>query len=440
VRDRFPLVALAALIFAVGSGALLVRTARRGAFAEPLSTYRSSPDGARALYLLAARSGLRVSRRHLDLADLPTAEDRPGLLVLLGVEALARRDAQELQRFVTEGGALLLVAPAAAADRAKGKEDAPADGKKKGLLESLGDMTRRPIFDAFALDLTPSESAVAERDLEVGVPSPLVAGVEMAQARVASYVERRESARELPLLVDPHGGGRRVAIAFAHGAGRVAAVSSGDLATNRALGRADNARFWLSMLEALADGKRIEFDEYPHGFTGERSISGYAARYGLHWGVLQLCAALFAWVAALQRFGPQRRIAGDERAASADYLLAMARIYRRGGHRAHAARLLVAGVLRSLGRHAGAPPGASAPEIASALERRGRGDLAHSLRALQEREGSASHGDGALLSLARACAEVRAQAASRAGPGEHRRWFSPPRAAGPRGPTRRSFR
>jgi hypothetical protein len=433
VRDRFPLVALAALIFAAGSGALLVRTARRGAFAEPLSTYRASPDGARALYLLAARSGLRVSRRHLDLADLPAAEDRPGLLVLLGVEALARRDVQELQRFVTEGGALLLVAPAPPRDG--GAEEGLAGGKKKGFLESLGDMSRQPVFDAFALDLTPSESAAAERDLEVGVPSPLVAGVELAQARVASYVERRESARELPLLVDPHGGGRRVAIVFAYGAGRVAAVSAGDLATNRALGRADNARFWLSMLEALAAGKSIEFDEHPHGFTGERSISGYAARHGFHWGVLQLCAALFAWVAALQRFGPQRRTAGDERAVLADYLLAMARIYRRGGHRAHAARLLVSGVLRFLGRHAGAPPGASAPEVASALARRGRGDLARSLRALQEREGSASQGDGALLSLACACAEVRAQAASRAGAGEDRRWFSPPRAAGPGGPT-----
>lgn len=221
-----------------------------------------------------------------------------------------------------------------------------------------------------------------------------------------------------------------MAVAFAHGAGRVVAVSTADLASNRALGRADNARFWLSALSELAGGKAIQFDEFPHGFTGERSIGGYAARYGLHWAVLQLCLALFVWTAALQRFGAQRRVAGDERAGGADYLLAMARLYRRGGHRAHAARLLVGGVQRALGQKVGAAPHASGPEVAAALERRGRGDLASALGALEEREKAGEAGDGALLALARACAEARELAASRPGAAavETRRWFSTLRA------------
>jgi hypothetical protein len=406
VRDRFPLVVLVALVFAAGSGALLLQTAQRGAFADPLSTYRSAPDGARALYLLAAESGLPVSRRHLDLKDLPTAQDRPRLLVLLGIESVGDDELGQLQRFVTEGGALLVVARAPPKDEKK-------DEKEKSGLRGLSGFGRRAVLEAFQTSLLPTEGEVAERDLEVGVPSPLVAGVEMAQARVASYLTRAQAEGELPLLVDPHGDGGRVAIAFAHGAGRVVAVSSADLASNRALARADNARFWLSVLATLSEGRTIEFDEHHHGFTGERSISGYAARYGLHWALLQLVAALFVWVLALKRFGRPRAVQAEERVAKADYLLAMARIYRQGGHRSHAAQALVSGLVRALGRYAGASARAGEEEVALALERRGRLDLARALRALASRRAAAAQSDRALLSLARGCAGVRARMGAR---------------------------
>ncbi len=39
-----------------------MRGAARGSFADKLSTYRSEPDGARALYLLAEQSKLKLTR------------------------------------------------------------------------------------------------------------------------------------------------------------------------------------------------------------------------------------------------------------------------------------------------------------------------------------------------------------------------------------------
>ena len=43
MRDRFPLLVLALIVFALAGGWLLQQSASRGRFAEPLSTYRSAP-------------------------------------------------------------------------------------------------------------------------------------------------------------------------------------------------------------------------------------------------------------------------------------------------------------------------------------------------------------------------------------------------------------
>ena len=410
MRDRFPLLVAALLAFVVGVVWLFGETGRRGSFAEPLSTYRSAPDGARALFLTAQRLGLPVSRRHVDLQDLDPA--RTGALVMLGIERLPSEELEKLQRFVTAGGRLLIVAR-------------PAELRRSFLAELLH--SERALLDGFSLTLSASDSPELERQLEVAVPSPLTRGVEAPTSRVAGYLSRGDGEPMLPLLLDPHAEGRAVALSFSHGEGRVVALSAPDLASNRALGRGDNARLWASLLAALAGEGTVELDEYHHGFTGERSITGYAARHGLHWALLQMLLALWVWVAAQRRFGRARREDADERVAGADYLWAMARIYRQGGHRAHAVKVLLDGLARSLGRRAGVGPKAGLGEVVRGLDRRGRPDLGRALAAANARAQDAAASDEEVLAFARTCAGARKLADHQAS-ASAKSWFKIPAA------------
>ena len=399
MRDRFPLLVLALIVFALAGGWLLQQSASRGRFAAPLSTYRSAPDGSRALLLLAAEAGLSVRRRHLDLAQI---EPEVKGIALLGIRELAEAELEKLQAFVAAGGNLLIAAA--------------AEPEKKGFRLDDVFKASRPLLDAFQVELTPCDSPEIERELLPAVASALTRGVEQVDARVAGYLGRKGGEPFLPLIVDPHHENDPVAIVFPHGGGRVVVLASPDLASNRVLARADNAQLWLSLLGAMAGSGVVELDEHHHGFTGQRSISEYARRYGMHWALLQLLLAVWLWVASHRRFGAPREVAGEGRVASADYLLAMARIYRIGGHRAHAARLLVDGLARFLAGKAGLSPHAGVRMISARLAGRGRRDLARALSGVAEGAESAAQSDNALLAFAQRCASARKLAETRAPP------------------------
>ncbi|MGC4113992.1 MAG: DUF4350 domain-containing protein [Myxococcales bacterium] len=410
MRDRFPLLFGAILLFGVAVIWLFGDAGKRGTFADPYSTYRSAPDGARALFLTAQRLGLPVSRRHMDLADLDVATT--GAIAMLGVERLEEAELEKLDKFLSAGGRLLLVA---------GPED-----KKKGLFSELLH-SERPLLAHFDLKLAECDSPEIERQLEVATPSRFTRGVEAPTARVAGYLSREDGKPMLPLVTDPHAEGRAVAVAFSVGDGRVVALSAPDLASNRALGRSDNARLWASLIEALAAGAPFEFDEYHHGFTGERSISGYAAQHGLHWALLQLLLALWVWVAAQRRFGRARKADQDERVAGADYLWAMARIYRQGGHRAHAAKVLFDGLVRALARLAKTGARPSVGDVVRGLNRHGRPDLGKALSNAESRLASAGASDEEVLAFARTCAGARKLADHKAS-SSAKSWFRLPAA------------
>ncbi|MBI5543829.1 MAG: DUF4350 domain-containing protein [Deltaproteobacteria bacterium] len=408
MRDRFPLLVAALLLFGVAVVWLFGEAGRRGTFADPLSTYRSAPDGARGLFLMAQRLGLPVTRRHVDLRDLDAS--KTGAVVLLGIHRLPKEELEPLKSFVSAGGRLVLVAS--------------PEPKERGLFDGFL-QSESSLNEAFGVVVSACDSPQVERPLEVAVPSSLTRGVEVSEARVAGYLSREDGQPLLPLLLDPHADDRAVAMAFWHGEGRVVALSAPDLASNRALARADNARLWSSLLTAVASSGPIEFDEFHHGFTGERSISGYAARHGLHWAVLQLLLALWVWIAAQRRFGRARPASDEVRLAGADYLWAMARIYRQGGHRLHVVKALLEGLLRALGRKAGLGPRATVGEVVRALNRRGRPDLARALSAAEAGAAGASASDENVLAFARTCAGTRKLADHRAEDAAHH-WFRLP--------------
>ncbi|MBS2030530.1 MAG: hypothetical protein JST54_21690 [Deltaproteobacteria bacterium] len=415
MRDRLPLLALALALVVATLAVLMVKAGARGEFAEPFSTYRSEPDGARALFLLAQQAGLPVERRHV---DMEAVEGTPEL-VMLGIEG----DEPE-------------------------KDDAPDAGTRaydRFLRGRLGEFQTKAVLDAvdrgatliyavtrdhpFLGDLgvtfTPAEDHLS-RQLVAFSPTAITEGVGELQSRISGYLSTATPASAsktsssglhadaLPLLVDRHHGDQAVALLLRRGQGRVLVMAAPTMASNRELAQGDAARFWLNALTELQTGSgKIEFDEYHHGFTGERSLMGYAARYGLPWAIAQGVFALALWSFALRRFGAARPIRESSQRATADYLLAMARIYRLGGHRQHAAGALVRGALRALQGMTRAHRKTDVQSVAATLEATGQHELAHEIRAIASRlGGELSEQD--LLVLARRAAYLRLRASSSA--------------------------
>lgn len=395
-RDHFPLLVIAGIALLGYVTAAVIRAADRGNFADALSTYRSDPRGARGLYLFAEESGLPVHRNQRDLEVLePKAQ-----LVLLAVDGSP--DLEEMLEEEADGGSdggfktVATFWPSADGGVEADAGTTDREGlnalfvvpvhkdERKALLAHVAQgatllyapsrMKGDEILQELGVSAWPSKSAEPV-DLSPAVPSPYTAEVGTVETPVRGFLELEPNA--VPLLDDEEGA---VAMALVpHGRGWVVVLTAPDLASNQWLAKEDNAQLWLSTLGEMAKRGPVVFDEYHHGFTGERSVAELAARYGLHFAIGQLLLGLCLWGAALRRFGRPRQPPQDERLAAADALSAISRIYREGKHRAHAAQQILMGLLQDLAPVAGRRPQDGPQAIGASLEARGRKDLAAAL-------------------------------------------------------------
>ena len=412
MRDRFPLLLVGGLLVLALLGSWLVRGAARGGFADTLSSWRAQPDGSRGLYLLVEESGRPVERRTSDLRIL----QEEGTLVLLAVEV---EDAREDDPDQT----------ALAAERDAGLEDenVPRHGFNRLHVPELSESETEKLLahvkaghalvyvpwgskenrllDALGVKLTKADTSLPMRTLVPPLSTPYTLDVERVEARVQAYLQLPEEAEGVVPVLEDERLGMTVAAVVSHGAGQVLVVGAPELAMNQALGRADNAQFWLSALDALGPGP-YTFDEHHHGFTNERSVVDFARRYGLHFAVGQLLLGLCLWAVALQRFGRPRPPPESTRVGATDALFAMSRLYREGRHHAFAAGLITRGLTQELALHAGLPPHAPAATVVEGLGGRGREDLANGLRAIARNAETVSS-EGELRELASRAAALR---------------------------------
>lgn len=393
--DRFPVMLLGGLLLLAALGAFVTKGARRGSFADRLSTFRSEPNGARAAFLLLEQDGVPVVRLQTDL----TVIDEGHNLALLGVTvggsgalidelfaspdggvddgldgrgyqsfltpSLTDAEVEKLLAHVREGGQLLYAPVALGSD---------------ALLHTLGVSLERS-----------NGSGKGLRTLVPAQPSRYTRGVERVEVKTRTALQLPPDA--VPLLVDERLDETLLA-SVPWGQGRVLVLGAPALATNEALGLADNAQLWLSLGEGLAAGGDLAFDEYHHGFTGARSVGAFAARYGLHWAFGQLLLGVGLWALALRRFGRPRPPLEATRLGSTDALFATSRLYREGRHHAHAARVIAREVTAELAAVAGMPPRSEVAEVIRALQERGRPELANELSAIDAMAGDASSEDG----------------------------------------------
>lgn len=427
-RDHFPLLFVAGIALLGFVSASLIRAAGRGNFADALSTYRSDRRGARALYLLAAESDLPAGRLQKSLEVI----DPGSQLVLIAIDGAPEPpDLEGLAALLGQDGGTPVHAAGHAPDAGTlaAKEKKPdRDGlnalfvqriskeERESLLKHLdqGHTLLYAPWSAAAGDEVLSALGVELEDtggeepvgLVPAVPSPFTAGVGRVETPVRSYFALPDGA--VPLLTTDSEE-QLVAMALVpRGAGQVILLGAPELAANEWLARADNAQLWLSTLGTLARNGRVLFDEFHHGFTSERSVAEFAARYGLHFAIGQLLIGLCLWAGALRRFGRPRAPPPDERLAGTDALSATSRIYREGKHFGHAAQQILKGLMHDLAPAAGRQVvGGLGPEtLCHLLHYHGRLDLAAALEEVSELARSAAS-DRDVERTARAAALAR---------------------------------
>lgn len=417
MRDRFPLLLVAGLVFIGVVGSFLVTGARRGAFADRLSTYRSEPDGARALYLMLEAQHRPVTR----LQKSFEAIDHELAIVMLGVrfddESSTTKhpfdgsdagldpdekanDDEDFEDFKARGFSSLKATNVDADEREKLLEQVRNGAT---LVYAPWGWRDNPLLTTIGVSLVRADKKLELRTLVAAQPSRFTTGVEHVETQVQSFLSLPVGA--VPLLVDDALEQPVVAL-VPWGQGRVIVIGAPELAQNQRLAIADNARFWSSLLEEVGQAHPLAFDEFHHGFTGERSMGEFAARYGLQYAVGQLLLGVALWALALRRFGRQRDPVKELRVGATDALAATSRIYREGHHHPHAADAIARALAAELAVKAGVSGRSTPTEIAAALEVRGRKDLARALLDVTTAARSAST-DAELQNVARLSALAR---------------------------------
>ncbi len=413
MRDRFPIVLIGGLLLVGALGSLLLQGAQRGEFADRLSTYRSGKGGARALYLLLEQSGLKVRRQQksLELIDPGTQ------LVLLGPRFSDARMARVTGLFdaddagvdpdehddYLESGVNAFRAPTITKDELDRLLEHARNGATVFVATWQGGGA--PLLDALSVTTTRRTELRELRTLVPAQPSAYVAGLERLEAKVQATFDST-SPSFVPLLLD-EGLGAPVMAAVSWGQGRVVLLGAPELATNAALRRADNARFWVNVGQALGRGGAVTFDEYHHGFAGDRSMGDFAARYGLSFAVGQLVLGLAVWALSLRRFGRPLPLVESARLSATDALSATSRLYREGGHHGHAAQAILKALASELSFRAGLSSRSAAGDVSASLAARGETALAERLLAVT-RAAALAHTEAGVLHVAQLAAAVRA--------------------------------
>ena len=298
------------------------------------STFRATPSGTMALYLVLEELELPVARRvtpFVEGAPLPEA-----IALLAPTEGLSPAEVAALLGWLREGGRLLYAA-----------------GGADTLAVALG-LVRVPAFADSLGAVGTAAAAAAAHPLVLDADS--VYGFRHAFAGSSPGL-REEGAVPLLRFSEDRVGAAIVPV----GEGMVIAWSDVAPLANRAVDWSGAALVFARAARQLASaGGAIEFDEYHHGFSGGGSPAGAMAAFlgeaPAGRMLLQLAMAGAGLLLLLgSRFGAPIPPAPARRRSPLAHLNALAAAYRAGKARNRARHLLAAGLARRLGRR---PPAA----------------------------------------------------------------------------------
>ena len=307
---------------------------RQGDSYPPYSTYRNDPKGARLLYSsLAEIPGVETVRNLRSLSRLSELPEEGGTtLLFLGLSrselaAASEGDLVSLDRFVREGGRLVLALdgagegkkkePSKDTDEGKDKEgdksggtppvsDAPPADSPKEKTETETKKEKAPRLSllaawGFAFDSLPGERGPGSRDEAVGEADRVDGAVASEAALPAALpwhgtLSFREAAPSWKVLYQV--GSQPVCLERRLGLGTIVLFSDSVPFGNEAVLRQPEPEL-LSW--TLGDARRIVFDETNHGVAEHPGIASLARRYrlgGFLAGSLVLLG-LFLWRSAV---------------------------------------------------------------------------------------------------------------------------------------------
>lgn len=376
-RDTVLLVALVVVVG--GLWMLLAPGDDEGSPGDPrLSSFHTSPNGARALYLTLQELGVPTTRR---LTSYPAGEaPAPAALALLApTQHPTPRELASLRSWVGSGGTLLYAAR-------------PGDP----TLDTLGLDVRPLAPDSLsALGLSRWEGVRVE-------PRAHRWTEDMETTAAARYAFDASSPAlsggdATPLLTTE--AGRPAAVVFRHGDGTVVAWSDPKLLSNRTLREGGRPLvFARAAAEATADGDSVVFDEYHQGHRAGggpvRATLRFVRRTAPGHAALQVAVAGLGLLLLLgRRFGAPVELRRGRRRSPLEHVDALSAAYRRADARSTVRRLLVAGLARRLGRSL--PEDRSRTAFLERLADRLPGGRGESERLLEEWK----KGDGADLTV-----------------------------------------
>lgn len=332
-RDAALLVALVVVLG--GLWTLLGPGDQEGSPGDPrLSSFHTSPNGARALYLTLQELEVPASRRLTSYGD-GGAPEAGALALLAPTEHPTPGELATLGRWVAAGGTLLYAAR-------------PGDP----TLDTLGLDLRRLAPDS----LSPLRLARWEG---VRVEPRAHRWTEGLKTTARSRFAFDDSSSALaggdatPLLATADG--EPAAVVFGRGEGTVVAWSDPKLLSNRTLREGGRPLvFARAAAEATADGDSVVFDEYHQGYRAGggpvRATLRFVRRTAPGHAALQLAvAAAGLLLLAGRRFGAPVELRQGRRRSPLEHVDALSAAYRRADARAAVRRLLVAGLARRLG-------------------------------------------------------------------------------------------
>ncbi len=262
------------------------------------SSLATTPEGAKAAYLLLGRLGHTVERR---LEPLGALEDSQLAFLLTPTARLDRVDGEGLTDWIEEGGTLVYGVSAF-------EPDGEALREKLGLegLVVLPTPQRKVVLDK---EWAPAHTLVVR----------VTAQPDLAQTRKSESPTLAALARD-PEDQDP------VALTVPRKNGRIYVVDA-RVFSNAGLKEADNALFLAALAARHAGGAPIVFDEFAHEYGNVNSVLGTIA-WPLQAAFVVAALALLLYALALgRRLGAISPDPAPPRRASTEQVEALAAFY-----------------------------------------------------------------------------------------------------------------
>jgi hypothetical protein len=295
-----------------------------------LTTLRSTPDGALALYLTLTELGVPVDRRLTPLVD---ADSVPLHLALLApTETPTPREVAALRERIASGGTLIYVAR---------RDDSMLAQLGLDLVWIQPEMERTPFRNVAGVAADP-------------LPHRWTDGMRRVTGFTRAFAGPDSTARPgTPLLIAEDT--FVVALELQLGAGRVLALSDPAPLSNGRIAESGAALlFARAAKEMTSSGAALVFDEFHHGARGGSVFSGvrrFLLQQRVGHGALQVMVVLLlALLVAGRRLGSALPAPPRMRRSPLEHVDALAQVYREARARRIPSTLLIAGLARRLGR------------------------------------------------------------------------------------------